>query len=81
MPVLQAGRSGGCVVLDQQSLAVVSLRAGRIPEASDMVSAERFLAPARATVDRDAWDAALATGRALTQDQAITLLTSPPPSS
>ncbi|MFZ0189737.1 MAG: protein kinase [Streptosporangiaceae bacterium] len=125
------------VVLDQQSLAVVSLRAGRIAEANELVSAtfdyvatsgdtailvsaieqsaciaaelgdgmraarlagaaeairdqagtpitqpdaallERFLAPARATIDRDAWDAALAAGRALTQEQAITLLTSP----
>jgi predicted ATPase/class 3 adenylate cyclase len=43
----------------------------------DAALLERFLAPARATVDRAAWDAALAAGRALTQDQAITLLTSP----
>ena len=46
----------------------------------DAALLERFLAPARATVDRDAWDAALAAGRALTQDQAITLLTQPTPS-
>jgi predicted ATPase/serine/threonine protein kinase len=43
----------------------------------DAALLERFLAPARATIDRDAWDAALAAGRALTQQQAITLLTSP----
>jgi predicted ATPase/class 3 adenylate cyclase len=35
---------------------------------------ERFLAPARATVPRHEWDAELAVGRALTQQQAITLL-------
>jgi predicted ATPase/class 3 adenylate cyclase len=46
----------------------------------DAALLERFLGPARATVDRDAWDAALAAGRALTQDQAITLLTQPTPS-
>ena len=46
----------------------------------DAALLERFPAPARATVDRDAWDAALAAGRALTQDQAITLLTQPTPS-
>jgi Protein kinase domain len=43
----------------------------------DAALLERFLAPARATIDRDAWDAALTAGRALTREQAITLLTSP----
>jgi hypothetical protein len=43
----------------------------------DAALLERFLAPARATIDREAWDAALAAGRALTQEQAVTLLTSP----
>ena len=43
----------------------------------DAALLERFLAPARATIDRDAWDATLAAGRALTQEQAVTLLTSP----
>ncbi len=124
------------VVLDQHSLAVVSLRARRIEEAYEAVSAtfayvassgdtetlvnaielsaciaaelgdvmraarlagaaeairvtagtpipqpdaallERFLGPARATIGRAAWDAELAAGRALTQEQAITLMTS-----
>jgi predicted ATPase/class 3 adenylate cyclase len=41
---------------------------------------ERFLAPARATIARQAWDAELAAGRALTQQQAATLLVSPIPS-
>jgi len=37
---------------------------------------EQFLAPARASIGPDAWDAELAVGRALTQEQAITLLLS-----
>jgi predicted ATPase/class 3 adenylate cyclase len=41
---------------------------------------ERFLAPARATVTPEAWDAELAAGRALTQEQAAALLASSPPS-
>ena len=38
---------------------------------------ERFLAPARAMIAREVWDAQLAAGRALTEEQAITLLVSP----
>jgi hypothetical protein len=41
---------------------------------------ERFLAPARAATAHQAWDAELAAGRALTQQQAATLLVSPIPS-
>ena len=127
-------------VIDQQSLAAVSLRAGRIPEANDMLSAtfgylagsgdigilvttfelsaciaaelgdgarsarlagaaeavrqkagtpisqpdaallERFLAPIRATIERGAWEAELAAGRALTQEKAVALMTSRTPS-
>ena len=127
------------MVLDQQSLTLVSLRAGRLREASEMLSAtfdyvvhsgnidalvtsielsaciaaelgdgmraarlagaaeairqeagmpisqpdaailERFLAPARAAIARQAWDAELAAGRALTQQEAVTLLLSPSP--
>jgi predicted ATPase/class 3 adenylate cyclase len=40
---------------------------------------ERFVAPARATFARDAWDAELAAGAALTQQEAVTLLLSPSP--
>jgi predicted ATPase/class 3 adenylate cyclase len=40
---------------------------------------ERYLAPARAAIERGAWDAELAAGRALTRDQAVALLRSPPP--
>ena len=38
---------------------------------------EEFLAPARATTEPGEWDAALAAGRALTQEQAAALLASP----
>ena len=38
---------------------------------------EEFLAPARATTEPGEWDAALAAGRALTQQQAAALLASP----
>ena len=41
---------------------------------------EEFLAPVRATIAPEQWDAALAAGRALTQQQAATLLASPSPS-
>jgi predicted ATPase/class 3 adenylate cyclase len=125
------------VALDQQSLAGVSLRAGRAGEALGLLSAmsgyvascgdaellsttlelaaaisaelgaglraarlagaaeavqhmvggplrepellERFLAPARAAIAPEEWQAELAAGRALTQQQAITLLLSPGP--
>jgi len=126
------------VAIDQQSLAGVSLRAGRAREARDLLSSmadyvascgdpellattlelcaanaaqfgealraarltgaaqaiqqrtsiaikqpemlEKFLAPVRATIAPELWDAELAAGRALTQLQAATLLVSPSPS-
>ena len=128
------------VALDQQSLAGVSLRAGRARDAHDQLSGmvdyvvscgdpellattlelsacsaaqlgeglraarltgaaeairqklgipikqpdatviEGFLAPARAAIAPQEWDAELAVGRALTQQQAATLLASPIPS-
>jgi predicted ATPase/class 3 adenylate cyclase len=40
---------------------------------------ERFLAPARAAVTSQAWAAELAAGRALTQQEAVTLLLTPGP--
>ncbi|MGA8206945.1 MAG: tetratricopeptide repeat protein, partial [Candidatus Dormiibacterota bacterium] len=40
---------------------------------------EKFLAPVRATIASEQWDAELATGRALTQQQAATLVASPSP--
>jgi predicted ATPase len=126
------------VAIDQQSLAGVSLRAGRAREARDLLSSmagyvvssgdpellattlemcalnaaqfgealraarfigaaqgiqqktaitvkqpemlEEFLAPARAAIAPEQWDAELAAGRALTQQQAATLLVPPSPS-
>jgi hypothetical protein len=44
-----------------------------LPE-TDAALLERFLAPARATIARDAWDAELAADRTLSQQQAVTLL-------
>jgi hypothetical protein len=127
------------VAVEQQSLAMVSLRAGRPREASDMLSRlldyvvssgdpdlvanvmelsacisaelgggmraarlagaaetirhkagmeipqpdadllERYLAPARAQITREAWDAELAAGRALTEQDALALLTDQAP--
>ena len=40
---------------------------------------EEYLAPARAAVTPQEWDAELAAGRALTQPEAVTLLRSPSP--
>ena len=126
------------VAIDQQSLAGVSLRAGRAREARDLLSGmagyvvscgdpellattlemsaanaaqlgeglraarlvgaaeavrqktgipikqpemlEEFLAPARAAIAPEQWDGELAVGRALSQQQAATLLVSPSPS-
>ena len=46
----------------------------------DVAVLERFLAPARAALATEQWNAELAAGRALTQQQAATLLVSPSPS-
>jgi hypothetical protein len=46
------------------------------PEAATL---ERYLAPARATFARDAWDAEVAAGAALSQQEAVALLLSPSP--
>jgi predicted ATPase/class 3 adenylate cyclase len=52
-------------------------KAGTPIPLTDATLLERFLAPARATVASEEWDAELAAGRALTQQQAATLLVSP----
>jgi predicted ATPase/class 3 adenylate cyclase len=54
-------------------------QAGMPLQQSDLDLLERFLAPARATIARAAWDAELAAGRALTQQEAVTLLLTPSP--
>jgi len=56
-------------------------KAGTPPYQSEVAFFERYLAPARAAINRGTWDAELAAGRALTHDQAVTLLKSPAPSS
>ena len=53
---------------------------GAAAQQPEVVLLERFLAPARATIAPEAWDAELAAGRVLTQQQAATLLISPMPS-
>jgi tetratricopeptide (TPR) repeat protein len=55
-------------------------QAGATAQQPEAVLLERFLAPARATVAGELWDAELAAGRALTQQQAAALLVAPVPS-
>jgi tetratricopeptide (TPR) repeat protein len=55
-------------------------KAGTPMDQSEAAFNERFLAPARAAIDRGRWDAELAADRALTQDQTVALLRSPAPS-
>ena len=54
-------------------------RAGMPIPQPDAVLLERYLAPARAAIARQQWDAELAAGHALTQQQAATLLVPPIP--
>jgi predicted ATPase/class 3 adenylate cyclase len=54
-------------------------KAGTPVDQSSAAFFERYLAPARAAIGRGAWDAELAAGRALTREQAVALLRSPPP--
>jgi hypothetical protein len=56
-------------------------KAGMPIAAPDALLLEQFLAPARAATADDAWDAELAAGRALTQEQTLTLLRAPMPRS
>jgi len=58
--------------------AVRQLKGMPIPE-PDAALVERFLAPARATIARQVWDAELTIGHALSQQQAVTLLLSAAP--
>jgi hypothetical protein len=54
-------------------------KAGMPGTQSDQAELEQLLAPARDTIAPSTWDAELAAGRALTQQQAATLLLSPSP--
>ncbi len=52
---------------------------GAAAQQPEVALLERFLAPARAAIAPEAWDAELAAGRALTQQQAAALLVTPTP--
>lgn len=56
----------------------VRQRMGMPIPARDAAMLERFLAPTRATIARDMWDAEVTAGRALTQQQAAALLQQAP---
>jgi predicted ATPase len=69
---LRAARLAGAAerIRQQQGLPITDLEAARMDE---------YLASARAAVTMQAWDAELDAGRALTQQEAVTLLLSPSP--
>jgi predicted ATPase/class 3 adenylate cyclase len=69
---LRAARLTGAADAIRQKIGIP------IPQ-PEAVQIERFLAPARAAIARQGWDAELAAGRALTQQQAAALLISPTP--
>ena len=54
-------------------------KAGTPVDQSSAARLERYLAPARAAIERGGWDAELAAGRALTRERAVALLRSPTP--
>jgi len=58
---------------------VIRQKARMLITQSDAATLEQFLAPARSTVASQAWDAELAAGRTLTEQEAIALLLSPSP--
>ena len=67
---LRAARLAGAAETIRQN-------AGTPAQRPDAALLERFLAPARAAIAPEEWHAELAAGRALTQQQAATLLVSP----
>jgi predicted ATPase/class 3 adenylate cyclase len=78
-----AAELGDCLRAARLIGAAEALRqvAGMPISQDDADLLERFLAPARATIAGQDWDAELAAGRALTQEQAVTLLLSLSPGS
>ena len=78
-----AAELGDCLRAARLTGAAEALRqvAGMPISQDDADLLERFLAPARATIAGQDWDAELAAGRALTQEQAVTLLLSLSPGS
>ena len=79
MSAANAAQLGAVLLAARQTGAAEAIRqkSGIPIKQAEML--EEFLAPARATIAPEAWDAALAAGRALSQQQAATLLTSPSP--
>jgi hypothetical protein len=71
-----AAELGDCAQAARLAGAAQSVRqeAGMPASPPDAATLEHFLAPARAAAAPGEWDAALAAGRALTREQAITLL-------
>ena len=76
-----AAELGDCTRAARLAGAAEAIRqqAGTPIPRSDAALLERFLAPARATIARDAWNAEVAIGRALTRQEALALLSLPSP--
>jgi predicted ATPase/class 3 adenylate cyclase len=74
-----AAQVGDCGQAARLTGAAAAIRqeAGMPASQTDAATLEHFLAPVRAAAPGD-WDTALAAGRALTQQQAVSLLTTPP---
>ncbi len=77
-----AAELGDCLRAARLTGAAEAVRqlAGMPATEEDAALLERFLAPVRATIAPQEWGAELAAGRALTQQEAATLLVSPIPS-
>jgi hypothetical protein len=73
-----AAELGDCLRAARLTGAAQAIRqkAGMPNTQPNSAALERFLAPARATITPEAWDAELAAGRVLTQQQTVTLLRS-----
>ena len=74
-----AAELGACSRAARLAGAAETVRqeAGMPDTEEDAALLERFLAPARATVASEEWNSEITTGRALSQEQALTLLMSP----
>ncbi len=75
-----AAQVGDCGQAARLTGAAAAIRqeAGMPASQPDAATLEHFLAPARAAAAPGDWDTGLAAGRALTQQQAVSLLTEPP---
>jgi hypothetical protein len=73
-----AAQVGDCGQAARLTGAAIRQEAGMPASQPDAATLEHFLAPARAAAAPGDWDAGLAAGRALTQQQAVSMLTKPP---